>query len=251
MDVYLDNAGCTRFHTSLLKRYFNLLDTVVFGNPHSEGSPSSASTQNSVDRVRRRILRHFNASPQDYCVVFTQNASNAVKIIADGLPWATGWPDNLNSQRQEVRAPTTSHLHQLIKSLIIRVTKCLFSPFIRLFRPRKSTKLILLQDNHTSIIGLRAVAQHHCASVSTLDPISFDRETKQNTEFDCRLFAFPAQSNFNGYQYPLHWLNNIKQHPRSLSLLDACSFVGTSRLDLQCYPADFVAISFYKVCIIV
>ena len=64
------------------------------------------------------------------------------------------------------------------------------------------------------------------------------------------LFAYPAQDNFAGVLYPLRWVNQVqsmstKGH-RWLVLLDAAAFVPTHRLDLSATPADFVALSFYK-----
>jgi len=59
------------------------------------------------------------------------------------------------------------------------------------------------------------------------------------------LFAFPAQSNFSGVRHPL----SLVRAARSLGytvLLDAAAYVPTSALSLRDVPADFVALSFYK-----
>lgn len=68
------------------------------------------------------------------------------------------------------------------------------------------------------------------------------------------LFAFPAQSNFSGFKYPLEWirkthegyLNNVNKG-NWYCLLDAASYVSTNQLDLSKYKPDFVPISFYKI----
>ncbi|XP_028982931.1 molybdenum cofactor sulfurase isoform X2 [Betta splendens] len=69
------------------------------------------------------------------------------------------------------------------------------------------------------------------------------------------LFCYPAQSNFSGRKYPLEHVRGIRArrlHPacahrgRWFVLLDAASHVGCSPLDLRECPADFVAVSFYK-----
>ena len=60
------------------------------------------------------------------------------------------------------------------------------------------------------------------------------------------LFAFPAQSNFSGVKHPL----SLVRRARTLGyrvLLDAAAYVPTSPLSLGAVPADFVALSFYKV----
>jgi selenocysteine lyase/cysteine desulfurase len=60
------------------------------------------------------------------------------------------------------------------------------------------------------------------------------------------LFAFPAQSNFSGVRHPLEWVG-LAQSRGYRVLLDAASFAPSARLDLRSVPADFVALSFYKV----
>jgi selenocysteine lyase/cysteine desulfurase len=59
------------------------------------------------------------------------------------------------------------------------------------------------------------------------------------------LFAFPAQSNFSGVQHPLDWVRDAQGRGYRV-LLDAAAYVPTHRLSLRQVPADFVAISFYK-----
>jgi selenocysteine lyase/cysteine desulfurase len=59
------------------------------------------------------------------------------------------------------------------------------------------------------------------------------------------LFAFPAQSNFSGVRHPLSWVRTAQARGYRV-LLDAAAYVPTSRLSLAETPADFVALSFYK-----
>ncbi len=66
------------------------------------------------------------------------------------------------------------------------------------------------------------------------------------------LFAFPAQSNFSGYRYPLEWIAKaqagcLEPAQQWYVLLDAAAFVPTSPLDLGVYSPDFVTMSFYKI----
>jgi selenocysteine lyase/cysteine desulfurase len=60
-----------------------------------------------------------------------------------------------------------------------------------------------------------------------------------------RLFGFPAQSNFSGVQHPLS-LAAAAQGLGFHVLLDAAAFVPAYPLSLRACPADFVALSFYK-----
>jgi selenocysteine lyase/cysteine desulfurase len=59
------------------------------------------------------------------------------------------------------------------------------------------------------------------------------------------LFAFPAQSNFSGVQHPLSLIDAAHAGGHRV-LLDAAAFVPAHALSLRAHPADFVAISFYK-----
>jgi selenocysteine lyase/cysteine desulfurase len=60
------------------------------------------------------------------------------------------------------------------------------------------------------------------------------------------LFAFAAQSNFSGVRHPLEWVR-LAQDRGYRVLLDAASFAPGAPLNLRDVPADFVALSFYKI----
>lgn len=53
----------------------------------------------------------------------------------------------------------------------------------------------------------------------------------------------PSKCNRSESHHPTH--DEINQH-KWFVLLDAASYVATNTLDLSVYPADFVAVSFYK-----
>lgn len=56
----------------------------LFGNPHSMSLSSQLSTQR-IDDVRLRVLRFFNADPEEFELVFVANATAAIKLVADSL----------------------------------------------------------------------------------------------------------------------------------------------------------------------
>lgn len=56
----------------------------LFGNPHSVSLSSQLSTQRTDD-VRLRVLRFFNADPEEFDLVFVANATAAIKLVADSL----------------------------------------------------------------------------------------------------------------------------------------------------------------------
>ncbi|RMZ80767.1 hypothetical protein DV738_g2669, partial [Chaetothyriales sp. CBS 135597] len=80
--VYLDHAGTTLYPKSLIEEFSKELTGNVFGNPHSASAASQLSTR-KVEDVRLAALRFFNASPDEYDLVFTANATAAIKLVAD------------------------------------------------------------------------------------------------------------------------------------------------------------------------
>ena len=60
------------------------MTTTLFGNPHS-ASASSQRTSKRIDDTRLEVLEFFNASPDQFEVVFTANATAAVKLVVDAF----------------------------------------------------------------------------------------------------------------------------------------------------------------------
>jgi selenocysteine lyase/cysteine desulfurase len=198
--VYLDYTGAALYPTSLIHADACRLADAVLGNPHSENLPSLMSTH-AIDTARQLTLRFFDAHPDDYDVVFTANASGAIRILAEAFPFRSG------------------------------------------------SRLVLTADNHNSVNGLRLQARRRGAKLHYVpldselragDPLASLEPVSQPS-----LFAFPAQSNFSGVQHPLDWVRQA-QHRGYCVLLDAAAFAPTNPLSLSVVPADFAAISFYK-----
>src|SRR3984893_13703542 len=85
--VYLDYTGGSLWAESQIQKHFELLRSSVLGNPHS-ASPASVAMTEHVERTRRAILQYFNARPEDYILVFTQNATAALKLIGESFPFS-------------------------------------------------------------------------------------------------------------------------------------------------------------------
>ena len=108
------------------------------------------------------------------------------------------------------------------------------------------SELVYLDECHTSIVGLRNLAQKatcygyeeflHFAENS-----SKAEKKKKNT-----LVAFPAMSNFCGKKFPLSLIDKLQSNPNYFVLLDAAAFVATNDLDLSEIRPAFVCVSFYK-----
>lgn len=117
------------------------------------------------------------------------------------------------------------------------------------FRP--GSRFALSADNHNSVNGIREFAARRGAEVRYL-PLDAELRLRGTEEalanvdrHHPHLFAFPAQSNFSGVRHPLRLVRQARERGWH-TLLDAAAYAPTSPLSLREVPADFVALSFYK-----
>lgn len=117
-----------------------------------------------VERTRRAVLKYFNAPTDDYILVFTQNASAALKLVGKSYPFAANG-----------RFLLTFDNHNSVDG-------------IREFAQTKGTSVtyapLLAPGLHCDIARLDAL-------LGEIDSASI------------KLFAYPAQSNFSGVKHPL------------------------------------------------
>ena len=204
--VYLDYTGGGLYARSQLLEHVTLLSDEVFGNPHSKNLTSLAMTQR-VEQVREYVLKYFNASPDEYMVIFTPNATGALKLVGESYPFGEADTylltfDNHNSVngiREFARSRGAAVRYIPVIPTDLRVDSDALAHGLEMARPGGNN-----------------------------------------------LFAYPAQSNFSGVQHPLEWISHAQAKGWDV-LLDAASFVPTNRLDLSQWHPDFVAISFYKI----
>jgi selenocysteine lyase/cysteine desulfurase len=111
--------------------------------------------------------------------------------------------------------------------------------------------LLLSADNHNSVNGMREYARQAGAKTAVL-PLQPGLElaapldiVKEWTRYGSGLLAFPAQSNFSGVLHPLALVRQARELGFDV-LLDAAAFVPSHALSLRDCPADFTALSFYK-----
>ncbi|EFN72786.1 Molybdenum cofactor sulfurase [Camponotus floridanus] len=223
-ECYVDHAGATLYSDTQIRKVGADLHGSLYANPHSIGIGSSM-TQDIIERMRYRILSHFNTTPDEYSVIFTSGATASLKIIAEGFRFKANENNETN---------------------------------------RHAGNFVYVQDNHTSVLGMRDVVAARGAEVICLDhnrafhifsqhAISPNPDERQNSN---SLFVYSAQCNFSGMKYPLEWIGDA--HTGALSivvsepstrwyvLLDAAGFVPTNNLDLSIFKPDFVCVSFYK-----
>ncbi|KAF2788697.1 PLP-dependent transferase [Melanomma pulvis-pyrius CBS 109.77] len=82
--TYLDHAGTTLYAKSLIERFSKDMISNLYGNPHS-ASNSSQLTTRRVEDIRLRLLRLFNADPEEFDIIFVANATAGIKLVVEAF----------------------------------------------------------------------------------------------------------------------------------------------------------------------
>src|SRR5437764_6172382 len=203
--IYLDYTGGGLYADCQIRDHMELLRSNVFGNPHSLNPTSRVMTE-LCDQARASVLKFFKASPDEYTVIFTSNASNALKLVGEAYPFKSDGQflllfDNHNS---------VNGIREFARAKGATIT------YLPVIPPE-----LRVEDSHLlSFLESREDAGH-------------------------KLFAYPAQSNFTGVQHPLEWIEEAHARGWDV-LVDCAAFVPTNLLDLSKWHPDFVPISYYK-----
>ncbi|MER7925750.1 aminotransferase class V-fold PLP-dependent enzyme [Streptomyces sp. NPDC096057] len=168
--TYLDWTGAGLAPTSLVRASAERITGGVFGNPHSE-SPASRASGDLLAGARAAVLRHFSADPAEYAVVFTANATAALRLIGESYPFAPGGRlvmllDNHNS---------VNGLREYARAAGARTE----------YVPVRGKELAIDEDRlHTALTA---------------------RRRRRG------LLAYPAQSNFTGVRHSLDWIATAQE----------------------------------------
>ena len=203
--VYLDYTGGGLYAVSQLESHQELLRKNIFGNPHSY-NPTSHHATRLVESARDYVLDFFNASPDEYICIFTQNASGALKIVGESYPFGDG-----------CRYVLLFDNHNSVNGI----------------REYANAKGASVQYVPVVLPDLR------------VDETALFKQLNSSDRGCFNLFAYPAQSNFSGVQHPLAWIEKAHSLGWDV-LLDAAAFTATNQLDLGKWKPDFVPLSFYK-----
>ncbi|WP_433334827.1 aminotransferase class V-fold PLP-dependent enzyme [Spirillospora sp. CA-294931] len=87
--VYLDYTGSGLPGRSQVAAFQQVLCGDTWGNPHSENGPSRRSTE-AMRRAREETLQFLNADPDEYSVIFTANATGALRLVGEAFPFGPG-----------------------------------------------------------------------------------------------------------------------------------------------------------------
>ncbi|KAF1845643.1 PLP-dependent transferase [Cucurbitaria berberidis CBS 394.84] len=82
--TYLDHAGTTLYSKSLIERFSADMISNLYGNPHSASNASQLTTRR-IEDIRLRLLKLFNADPQEFDLVFVANATAGIKLVMDAF----------------------------------------------------------------------------------------------------------------------------------------------------------------------
>ena len=204
-EVYLDYTGASLYAESQLQKHLEILQFNVFGNPHS-ANPTSVAMTEHVERTRHYVLSYFNTQADDYILVFTQNASGALKLVGESYPFAP-------SSRFLLTFDNHNSVNGIREFALAKNATVAYAPLVT--------------------PGLNF-------DMARLDALLDQADPAHNN-----LFAYPAQSNFSGVKHPLDLVARAQTKGWDV-LLDAAAFVPTNHLDLTAVQPDFVSVSFYK-----
>ena len=204
--VYLDYTGAGIYAESQVRKHQQILLENTFGNPHSSNPTSQAATK-YVESARAYVLSYFKADPAEYDVIFTANASGALKIVGESYPFGPGDHFLL-----------TFDNHNSVNG-------------IREFAHGKGAQVTYLPV---------ALPDMRVEEGMLTEALAKARSGGNN------LFAYPAQSNFSSVKHPLAWIEKAQAAGWDV-LMDAAAFAPTNPLDLSKYKPDFVPLSFYKI----
>jgi selenocysteine lyase/cysteine desulfurase len=203
--VYLDYTGGGLYAESQLRLHQELLAGAVLGNPHSQ-SPTSLASSALAREARDAVRRLFNAPEDEFEIVFTANASGALKLVGEAYPFQPGSVYLLSYDN-----------HNSVNG-------------IREFAARKGAAVSYVPVREEDL---------------RLDPEQVRGALRGAGDGAPKLFAYPAQSNFSGAQHPLEWVAEARGLGWDV-ILDCAAFAPTNPLDAVAIGADFIPISFYK-----
>lgn len=204
--IYLDYTGAGLYAESQVIKHQKILLENTFGNPHSSNPTSQAATR-YVESARAFILEYFGADPAEYEVIFTTNASGALKIVGESYPFSQGDQFLL-----------TFDNHNSVNG-------------IREFAHGKGAQVTYIPM---------------CLPDMRVEEAGLDEALGKARPSGNNLFAYPAQSNFSSVKHPLEWIARARARGWDV-LLDAAAFAPTNPLDLSKWKPDFVPLSFYKI----
>ncbi|KAF8557922.1 PLP-dependent transferase [Imleria badia] len=205
-ETYVDYMGGAQHPECLVRVHSDFLTQSIMGNTHSVSNSSRLSSE-CADEARRMVLSFFQA-PRGYTVIFTGNATGALKLVGEAFPFQEGSSFVLG-------ADSHNSVHG-----------------IREFAARRGAQVHYIPSISTGGFD-PSVAKDVLQSNSPVSPSTPS------------LFALTGQSNISNTKNPLsilHYASSLGYH----TLMDAAALAPTSVISLTETPVDAMAVSFYK-----
>ncbi|KAJ4471501.1 pyridoxal phosphate-dependent transferase [Lentinula aciculospora] len=229
IETYVDYMGGSLYPESLIRVHTEFLASNVLGNTHSISASSRLSLK-QAEEARRAILEFFGApsssdsddDPHDYTVIFTPNASGALKLVGEAYQFSksstfvlsTDSHNSVNGIREFARRGGARVVYVPAGGQKGREGAFDLEEGKRILRrnkPPKGTSSLL------ALTGLSNITNAKCPALSHSSGLAED--------------------------------GSIVAYARSLgyhTLLDAAALAPTSRISLTQLPVDALAVSFYK-----
>nr|GAT51503.1 cysteine desulfurase [Mycena chlorophos] len=207
-ETYVDYMGGALYPDSLLRVHTEFLSHGVLGNTHSVSNSSKLSLK-CADEARAAILSFFNASSDEYSVIFTANATGALKLVGEAYPFTGGGSYVLACDS-----------HNSVHG-------------IRQFAASRGARVSYIPATPTG--GFDASVAKNILL----------RNRPRAKDAAPALFALTGQSNITNAKLPLSMLDYAKSQGYH-TLLDAAALAATSSISLDNSSVDAMAVSFYK-----
>ncbi|KAI9573290.1 PLP-dependent transferase [Boletus coccyginus] len=205
-ETYVDYMGGAQHPESLVHVHGDFLTQSIMGNTHSVSNSSRLSSE-CADEARKMVLSFFQA-PRGYTVIFTANATGALKLVGEAFPF-----------REDSSFVLGADSHNSVHG-------------IREFATRRGAKVHYIPSTPTG--GFEpSVAK---------DVLQSNKPAASSTP---SLFALTGQSNISNSKNPLSILKYASSLGYN-TVLDAAALAPTSVISLTETPVDAMAVSFYK-----
>ncbi|KZT05436.1 PLP-dependent transferase [Laetiporus sulphureus 93-53] len=206
-ETYVDYMGGSLYPESLIRVHTGFLHRNILGNTHSVSNSSKLSSA-CANEAREAVLSFFRAPP-GYTVVFTANATGALKLIGESFPFS-------EDSCFVLGADSHNSVHG-----------------IRQFALQRGAQICYIDST-----------DHGGLEVSEAKSVLSRNRPKNKHASPC-LFALTGQSNISNSKNSLSLIKYASSQGY-YTLLDAAALAPTSVISLAETPVDAMAISFYK-----
>eukprot|EP00928_Gymnodinium_smaydae_P039574 TRINITY_DN27000_c0_g1_i1.p1 TRINITY_DN27000_c0_g1~~TRINITY_DN27000_c0_g1_i1.p1 ORF type:complete len:1002 (+),score=218.11 TRINITY_DN27000_c0_g1_i1:169-3006(+) len=215
--AYMDYAGAALYTSAQVDAASTLMRENLMVNPHT-----SREAEEGISLARERVLALFGVDSSTHSVIFTSGATDALRMVGERFPWRVGGMFAYSDESH------TSVLG-LREYALSAGAECSTYPLEHLHR--------LVDEGQSALSTLEGSAPPGSTALEADAPAP------------PRLLAVAGESNFSGVRARLSCLAKLRSEPkRWYVLLDAAKLASTpGALDLSRYPADFTAVSFYKI----